>query len=241
MLLHKDPLFSIYFGDEREQLSPALCINYPEQFSTSEQYEKIKKALDIQTIMILRQVHGSDGLLITSYQDIKDILPFCHQGDYLVTNLAGIGIGIATADCLPIILYDKVFNALAIVHAGWRGSIAGVATQAVARMQTVFGSNLEYVRVFFGPSACVCCYVVDDAVTDQLEPFWFKDQVVRNRNGDVFFDLPLFNELRLIDVGIKKKNIMRIYNECTICNESFCSYRRQGEKAGRQITVVALQ
>lgn len=240
MLLHKDPLFSIYFGDERDQIFPSSYLNTPEDFTQSEPSAKIKKALAVDAIVVLRQVHGDDGYIIETLQQ-AGVKPFCQPGDYLITQLPNIGIAVATADCLPLILYDKVTNTIAVVHAGWRGSVASVAIKALARMQKELGTKPEHVRVFFGPSAGICCYAVDEKVIKELEPFWFADQVLRKKNGGIYFDLPLFNELQLIDEGIKKENIKRTYHECTICDESFCSYRRQGEKAGRQMTVVALQ
>ena len=240
MLLHKDPLFSIYFGDERDQIFPNLYIQSPEQFSHSDQTLKIKKALAADAVVVLRQVHGDEGCVIQTLQQ-AGVKPFCQSGDYIITQLPHIGIGVATADCLPIIFYDKVTNTIAVVHAGWRGSVMSVACKALQRMQKEFGAKPEHIRVLFGPSAGVCCYAVDEKVIKQLESFWFADQVVRKKNGGVYLDLPLFNEMQLLEAGIKKENIKKTYHECTICDESFCSYRRQGEKAGRQMTVVALQ
>ncbi len=240
MLLHKDPLFSIYFGDERDEVPIATYSNCPEKLLESELFCKIKKALNVETIIVLHQVHGDEGFTIHSMDEAEQAIPFAQQRDYLITKVRKVGIAVVAADCLPLILYDKVTGTIGIAHAGWRGSVAGIGTKMLQVMKTEHGTNPEHVRLFFGPSAKICCNKVDGEFVKELEKFWFLDSVVRRVNGDIYFNLPLFNELQLIDEGIKKENIVRTYNECTICDESFCSSVRQGANAGRQMTVVAL-
>ena len=77
-------------------------------------------------------------------------------------------------------------------------------------------------------------------VLKNLENFTVSDQVLIKRNERCFFDLPKFVKLQLLELGIKVDNIHQNYNDCTICNQRFHSYRRSGQDAGRQATIISL-
>lgn len=242
MIIHTDPLFSIYFGDNRTQFIPAQLahIKNNEELLQQQPFAHLKRSLQINELIFLHQIHGTSGLCVSSPTQTKTIIPFGYDGDFIITNVPRVGLAIATADCLPIIIYDSFNHCIAIVHAGWRGSVNNVAIAAIEQMQTYFKSSLENLRVFFGPSAKACCYSVGSEVTEALEQFSFAQEVIFKIGSKVLFDLPLLNRLQLIDYGIKKESFHLNYNNCTICDESFCSYRRQ-KSAERQSTIVSLK
>jgi len=146
-----------------------------------------------------------------------------------------------TADCLPVVLYDTLNQAVAVVHAGWRGSVKNIVLKAFDRMTEEFGTKPGMLRVFFGPSAKVCCYKIKEDMLEYLEDVEFIDRVVQRRGDDIFFDSPGFNKLLLEGVGVKSDAFQLQYNLCTMCDKSFYSHRRQGKAAGRQMTVACLQ
>ena len=71
--------------------------------------------------------------------------------DGIFTSMSGVCIGVSTADCIPIIIYDPEHHAACAVHAGWRGTVKRIASKAVAEMQTTYHSNAEKLKAVIGP------------------------------------------------------------------------------------------
>ena len=228
---YKTPTFSLYFGDEKDAISKKdHCIATAQPLINHAVFKPIADRLEIQQLALLNQTHSVDGFIV------KDIIPaFNIDGDYLITQQKNIGLGVMTADCLPIVFYDTK-NCAAIAHAGWRGSIGQIAVCTIKKMQEE-GSQIADIQVFLGPSAKVCCYEVN---ADFVKNIPFREHVIVERNSKLHFDLPGLNIMQLKNCGIKREAINTEYNFCTICNHRFFSYRRQGENAGRQMTVIAL-
>ncbi len=244
MVIHTEQLLTIAFGDARTAFNPRDYRAVSMDFLLDDINKKssLDTFMPLKKLVFLHQIHSADGFCITSQDQAETMQPFVYEGDFLITNVAHIGLAIVTADCLPIILYDKRNHIVALIHAGWRGSIKGIAYKALQRMQTIFGTQPESVRTFFGPSAKVCCYQVGVDVQEALDAFSCKDTVLVSHKGTDYFDLPLFNKLQLEAKGIIKQTAVMAYNVCTIENNLFCSYRRQKDSSGnRQITIVALK
>ncbi len=241
MLIHSNPLFQIYFGDAQDQLNPAYYLDLPDEpILTLESFAHLKKTMRLQELMFARQTHGIHGIVIDSTTQFT-VKPFKNESDFLITDLANVGIGVMTADCLPIVLHDKVNGVVAIAHAGWKGTVAGIAVKTVERMQKMYGTRGENLTVFFGPSAKPCCYQVDKNFKQNLDGFAHPDKVLFERSdGNLYFDLALLNRIELEAIGVRKDAFHLEYNMCTICTESFCSFRRDGQRAYRQMTIVSL-
>jgi purine-nucleoside/S-methyl-5'-thioadenosine phosphorylase / adenosine deaminase len=243
MLYHTEGLFQIAFGDARAAFDP---LDYKKTESghvllDQKPFDHIKQSMHIDQLIFLHQVHGNQGLIITGREQVGHLMPFSHEGDFLCTNLPGIGLAVATADCLPIVLYSSsLFPCVAVAHAGWRGSVQSVAVEALEQFKRSFGVDEKSIRVFLGPSAKRCCYSVGDEVEDALDSFYYKDDVLHRLAGQTFFDLPRFNQLQLQEAGLSKEAFTLSYNYCTMCDPAFCSYRRQHSSA-RNMTVVALR
>ena len=241
MLLHINPLFAIYFGTAEDALFQAHYLNLPQQpILTIEPFAKLKKNMHVRQLFFAHQIHGDQGIIVND-EALKTVAPFKQDADFLITQQSRVGIGVMTADCLPIVVHDKVHNVAAVIHAGWRGAVLGVAVKALESMGENYGVNAKDVSVFFGPSAKICCYKVSENFAENLAGFVYADRVLQQCGADWYFDLPLFNKMQLEAAGVKDKQFHLDYNMCTMCDDSFYSYRRQGEAAGRQMTVVALQ
>jgi len=232
-MLHRGKTFSIYFGTAQDQLYPAQYLALPAQTKLLQHplFAPLQQKMALNSLTFLRQTHSTQGYRLEE----QEIAPtFAQEGDYLITSTSGSGLGIMTADCLPIIMIDHKNHRLAAIHAGWRGSVAGIAVKAMKQLT----DNPTDLEIFFGPSARACCYQVDAPFLDNI-PEFFKDKTIFQHNGTYYFDLPLFNALLLQQAGITQP-INTSYNFCTMCDHRFFSHRRQAGAAGRQMTVGVL-
>ncbi len=248
MLLYNDSHspFAIYFGDAKDHMYPsqyqrweyAALIDHPP-------IKTVAAALALNKLLFLSQVHGTDGMFVTHDQVVKTS-PFSITGDFLITQEPLLGIGVVTADCLPVICYDTQHQVAGIAHAGWRGAVAGVIDSMFYMMRAKCGTMIADTLFFFGPSAKQCCYQVDDAFGRQLDSYHFSDVVLERRNGSIYFDLPGFVLRQLLARGVFESQICLEYNVCTICDHRFCSHRRAtwrgtASTEGRQMTVVVVK
>jgi len=243
MLIHSNPLYRVYFGDSRDKLFSKDYLNLPKDKNILDiqPFNGLKKIMGLDNLIFLNQVHGSDGLVLHSNKNEEAILPFSVDGDFIVTNITGLGIGIMTADCLPIILFDKLKHVIAIIHAGWRSATKSIVVKAIDEMKKSFNTNIDDISVIFGPSAKVCCYKVSDDFLDHVLGFDFLERVIQKRSDGIYFDLLMFNILLLETLGIKKSSFNIKYSDCTVCDNTFFSYRRQGKESGRQMTIACLK
>lgn len=250
MLLHSTPFFRIYFGNAEDELNPQTYLNLPAS-SFAEGYggqakllehpyfESLQKIMHLDDLVFLKQIHSASGLVCTQ-NNISRIRSFADEGDFLMTDLHDVGLGVMTADCLPIVMYDTRNHAAAIVHAGWRGSVQGIALRALETMQNEYNTQRDHLQIFFGPSAKVCCYEFGEDMIDNFDAYPYAVRAFQRYGEQLFFDLPGFNKLQLESVGVKKKAFHLEYSICTMCDDKFYSHRRQKEQAGRQMTVVSL-
>jgi YfiH family protein len=144
------------------------------------------------------------------------------RGDALLENTPGSVVAVKTADCLPILLVDERHRAVAAVHAGWRGTVTGIAQRAVEAMREQFGTLPADLHAAIGPGIGKCCYEVGPEVAAQF-----------GQQGRAHVDLAEANRRQLMDAGVTPE---RIYasNLCTMCRgEEFHSFRRDQEAAGR--------
>lgn len=162
----------------------------------------------------IKQVHGS----VVVHADAPG---FLGEADGLATDIVGLPLAIATADCVPVVLISE--TARSVVHAGWRGVAAGVVPEALAMMQRS-GSAAELAVI--GPHIGPCCYEVGREVVDAIGGF-----EARTRTGDLSVDLGMaihdqIGSIDVVDVGM-----------CTFEDTSMASYR-QDRTPDRQVSVV---
>ena len=160
-----------------------------------------------------------------------------------ITDQPGLALAIAAADCVPILIVDGVQRVIAAAHAGWRGSLMGIATQTVKALSERFGSRTRDLWAGLGPSAGGCCYEVDGVVLDPLKekfPDWRS--VVRERqNGRALLDLHELNHLQLAEAGVPPNQIYRM-DTCTICQpDRFHSYRREGREVKTMLSGIVIR
>lgn len=235
MFRYKNSKLTIFFGNAFSSLSVAEIALQQK----TESILQLEKQLNLDQVLFLQQNHGVDGLQIN--QNDNQNYYFDSVGDYIVTQKIGCGIGVVTADCLPIVVYDSATHAVCIIHAGWKGLVAGIFQVALQRMQEKLATQLENLEIYLGPAARPCCYEVQQDFLDSFMKyeadfalFFIKKQ------SKIYFDSRLFITVIARNLGIDVEKIYTRYNVCTICDFSYCSYRRQKEKARRQISIVCL-
>ena len=158
-----------------------------------------------------------------------------NEGDALISDQAGVSVGVKTADCVPILLVDPSIPVVAAIHAGWRGSAENIAAAAVREMAARWKTRPENLRAAIGPSIGVCCYEVGAEVARRFER-WIPDV---EQQGPVHLDLPAVNETQLRAAGVA--DIWKS-GECTFCAaDRFFSFRREREQAGRMVSFIGLQ
>jgi polyphenol oxidase len=173
-----------------------------------------------EPLATVKQVHGTDVRIVDQ--------PGQHgTGDGLISDTPGLLVGIKTADCLPLLLIDPEHRVVSAVHAGWRGTAAGIATHAVQLMEEKFGSNPTQMEAAIGPGIGLCCFEVGPEVAREFGP-WDSD-------SKTCLDLQAINRVQLQAVGIQ-----RIYESglCTVCGKGFYSFRRERDQAGRMLSFV---
>jgi len=230
----------IYFGDSQDALMPAYYLNLPDKpLITLPPFDKLKAKIHARQAFFLHQTHSDQGLVVDQ-ANLGTIRSFKPEGDFLITALPQVAIGVMTADCLPIVYYDAKNMIVAATHAGWRGSVLGIAVKTIERMQEVYGTQVKDIQVFFGPSAHVCCYEVQPDFEQHLTGFLEGKKFLIKRSNKLFFDVPGFNRMQLEALGIPSEHIYEEYAQCTMCKGGFCSARGGGQEACRQMTVICL-
>jgi polyphenol oxidase len=203
-------------------------------------------ALDAETIVVGRQIHGKIVLLVGAGDAGRGARPgtepigFC---DALVTDESGVTLMTLHADCLPILLYARDRNVVASVHAGWRGTVEDVAGEAVRTMEARFGVDPGNIVAFLGPTICTGCYEVGEDVVEswaaRLDSNAFD--AIASVNEMTVFDLAGTNQFLLERAGVQPSQIERSAI-CTKCNgDRWFSHRGQGPTTGRFGAMIALK
>lgn len=132
------------------------------------------------------------------------------ETDALVTNLPGVCIGISTADCVPLLLYNERCRAAAAIHAGWRGTVKEIALHAVGKMEEMFHIRPETLKAVIGPAISPEAYEVGEEVATLFQESGFPGSVIQRPAGKTakpHIDLPAANAWLLEKAGIQLKNI----------------------------------
>ncbi len=183
-----------------------------------------------QVDVTLRQIHSD---IVRNADGLRDRE---EEGDALVSRVAGLRIGVRTADCVPILLLDPQTHAVAAVHAGWRGTAAEVVSKTTQRLGSDFGCNPQDLHAAIGPCIRECCYQVGAEVARQFTPFfpeWTGEVEQRN------LDLIEANVRQMTAAGLSSSHVFDS-ELCTACStDRLFSYRREPENPGRMIASIS--
>ena len=192
-------------------------------------------------LFLVNQVHSDKVFVLDdpnfTFSEVEKI-----SADALITQLPEKPIGVFTADCLPILVYDPRLKVIGAIHAGRKGTAKSIIFKVIREMVRVYGSRPEELVVGFGPAIGGCCYEVGK---DCVQPFeeLFPDEkglFQFGLSGKYFLDLIAANKMEGQKAGLLPENIFSM-GHCTCCsNQNLYSYRREG-KTGRILTTIMLR
>jgi YfiH family protein len=191
--------------------------------------------LNLESLTLGRQVHGNTVHAVVA-SDRGRGQPPSFDGfpdtDGLITAAPDITLGVITGDCVPIVLYDPRKHVLAVIHAGWRGTVSLIAKRAVEAMKAGYQCRPRTILAGIGPSICPSCYEVGDEVVDAWMASGIPDarRAVLSRDGSQYFDLWTANRYALMAAGVQRRNI-EDSAICTRC-ESHAFFSRRAAVAG---------
>ena len=160
------------------------------------------------------------------------------DSDALITDLPGVMLVILTADCVPILLYDRKKKVAAAVHAGWKGTRLQIVFKTVEKMVEEFGSDPADILAGIAPSIGKCCYEVGE---DVAKHFFESPEALKRKGEKYMLDLPAVNHHQLLEAGLQENNI-ELSGVCTACEvDSFFSYRKEQGCSGRFMSLIGLK
>jgi hypothetical protein len=189
---------------------------------------------DLARALMTVQEHGAN--VVTFHRRQPEGGQCVFDTDALATDVSGQAIVTYHADCFPLLFFDAGRGVVAGAHAGWRGSLAGVAIQTVQALHLAYGSEPDQLDVLIGPGICARCYQVGGEVADQFAARYGRDdRYLQREGGEVRLDIEGVVRLQLEDEGVAPGRIQSA-GWCTREDERWFSHR--GGRAGRFLSVV---
>ena len=212
--------------------------NFNMSFNVGDDRESVNKnrsaffnelGLNNENVAFQKQVHG-DGIKIISEGGN------CGESDAMITSETGLGLGISSADCTAIFIYDTKNKIIAAVHSGWRGTSKKILEKTLSKLINEFKCNPENMICYLSPSISQINYEVGQEVAE-----YFDDKYLIPKNGKFLLDVASCNYDMLIKSGVKTNNIQK----SKLCSYGYKtllhSYRRDGEKSGRALGVISIR
>jgi polyphenol oxidase len=220
-----------HFVSDRNSLpgGPEFTLSYsstPDAETVRSNRNLLAAAMELapEALFFPSQVHGT-GIVAVNRQTPKEALA---QTDALITREKGIGIAVLSADCVPVLLYDKRRRAIGAVHAGWRGTAARILEKTLLAMQEQYGSQGEDLIACIGPSVCQESYEVGQEVIESIQQAFptSSELLIDQPNRKAKLDLWKANRLQLLEFGVPPGQI-ETANLCTLQhNKHFFSARK---------------
>ena len=236
--------------------------------------EDSREAVDRNRAAFLRELDKPDWPLITVRQVHSDLIWQAEGerpavGDGLLTSREGMMVSVRTADCHPILLVDVKKRAVAVLHAGWRGTVKRIAEKGVGEMRRYFRSHPEDLRAAIGPGIHGCCYEVGEEVREQFQSqFAYADALfsetkesdpIRERYPLLFLtarapghsepllpvkirlDLVEANRRQLLAAGLRPRQVFAS-PLCSSCRTDLLfSHRAEKGNSGRMMAVIGIK
>jgi YfiH family protein len=194
---------------------------------------------DAEALVNLRQIHSGLVHTVGAADRARMMVGGRAQmeGDGLVTAEAGVLVAVLAADCVPVLLADTRLRVVAALHAGWRGTAAGIVGAGVAALGSL-GSRPEDLIAAVGPSIGGCCYAVGEEFRER-----FAADLLVEREGELFLDLWEANRRQLVAAGVPSVTVL---GECTACTRvdgrrKYFSHRAEKGVTGRAMGMVGVK
>ncbi len=185
--------------------------------------------LNEKMIGFQKQVHEDKINYVETYGS-------CGESDALITQKKNMGLAISSADCPAIFIYDPIIKLIAAVHSGWKGTGKQILRKTLKRLSDEFSCNPSDLICYIGPSISQKNYEVGEEVAKK-----FDEQFILTKESKYYLDLAGAIFKMLVNEGVKEKNI-QVSKLCSFEYYNLLhSYRRDGEKSGRALGVIALR
>lgn len=221
----------------RSHGNTSLCYGPTENSLASRRDFLETHGIDYRDLVCAKQIHASTVKYVHNDDKGKGALSDADSTadtDAFITDKKGLPLAIFTADCLSIFLYDPKSRSIGLIHSGWRSSKEFIAVKAVNLMQKEFGAQTQDIYAGLGPAMRACCYEVGR----EFQKIFPRD--LTDRGGRFYLDLAGVNKKQLLSSGVEDKNIFDT-KICTVCrNDEFFSFRKEGSKCGRIMSVAML-
>ena len=210
--------------------------------------------LDPNSLVSLAQIHSGRVIYapnpivgvsadVERGSDTTDMKAHLQEGDGLYTDVSGVALGVKTADCVPILLYAPDVPAVAAVHAGWRGTVAGIAAVGCEKLCSL-GARVENIVAAIGPAICYDCYTVGtdlfDTAAECLGTKLAREFIHEGADKRLRADLKGLNCRLMCEFGLRYENI----DVCTMCTchmpGLFFSHRFSHGRRGTMMSVISL-
>src|SRR5271157_1404904 len=192
----------------------------------------------IDSLFDVWQVHSAEAVIADAPRDPSAQLI---QADAIFTDKPEVTLYMRFADCVPILFYDSKQGVVGLAHAGWLGTVRGVATAAVKKVREHYGSKPENISAAIGPSIGVDHYEVGPDVIAKVQESFNSDseRLIETRNGKTYLDLWSANFIQLQKAGVEKIEVAGL---CTACRlDDWFSHRAEKGKTGRFGAMIGLQ
>lgn len=185
--------------------------------------------LNKNSVALQRQIHSD----IISYVTEGGVIG---ESDAMITDRTGLGLAISIADCVGIFLYDAKKKIIAGVHSDWRGTVKNILSKTLTKLVDDFNCKTSNMVAYISPSISQKNYEVGKEVAEHFHPNYLE------KAGDKFkLNVARVNYDLLINAGVKEENI-EVSSLCTFDSENLLhSYRRDGDKSGRALGVIAIK
>lgn len=182
------------------------------------------------------QVHQTRIVRVTRNTSKEELM----DTDALITNEKSICIAVMSADCVPILLYDKKNRAVGAVHSGWRGTVAKILAKTLAEMHVHFGTQGEDLVAGIGPSVSQDSYEVGEEVFDEVSRVFGAQSglLIPQPNNKAKLDLWKANKFQLLEFGVHESRI-EVSDLCSVKNNHHFFSARKGD-TGRYAAGIML-
>lgn len=193
--------------------------------------ESLKSEFCLDSLNFIKQIH-SDYIVSYKGKSIKE-----EEGDAIITQKVKAGIGVFTADCVPVIIFDEESKSVAAIHSGWKGTIKSITKKTLEKMIIDYNININTTKIVIGPHIKNCCYEVSDDLKEKFLNTTKIDEKKLFNNRNLNLEECILKDAR--EIGILEENIYSL-DLCTHCSQEIklFSYRKSIGTYGRMFSLV---
>ncbi len=192
---------------------------------------RLTERVGVGPVLQVSQVHGTRVLEVPAGAGPEVLVQ--EEADALWTSIPGTAVGVRTADCVPLLATSEDGTQVAAIHAGWRGTLLGIAAEGARAL-----GDLGQVQLALGPSIRRCCYEVDPELAARFTTALGEAVVDLDRGPRPHLDLVEAN-LRVLEGAGLPRDRVEVLNACTACApEAYFSHRRDQGRSGRHLSLI---